>query len=145
MARGRLTVAKAERISEAGRYADGGCLYLVVKDTGAKYWVARLTIHGRQTDLGLGGLSYVSLEEARSEAGRLRKIARQGGDPRVERKREQLTFREAAIRVHRSLSPTWRSDRHAALWLSSLEMHVFPKIGDRPIETIGTADVLGQA
>ena len=78
MLAGRLTVARANRLTEPGRHADGNCLYLVVTPTGAKQWVARLTIHGRQTDLGLGGLSYVTLAEAREEAARLRKVARQG-------------------------------------------------------------------
>ena len=142
MAKGALTVAKVDKLAEPGRYADGGCLFLVVTKSGAKQWVARLTIHGKQTDLGLGGTSYVTLAEAREEAARLRKIARHGGDPRTERKREILTFKEAAIRVHASMLPTWRSPKHGALWLSSLETHVFPQIGARPLPTLGTADVL---
>ena len=138
----RLTVARANRLTEPGRYTDGNCLYLVVTPTGAKQWVARLTIHGRQTDLGLGGLSYVTLAEAREEAARLRKIARQGGDPRVERRREVLTFEAAARRVHANLAPTWRNAKHAHEWLSSLERYAFPHLGARPLDTIGTADAL---
>ena len=102
MATGRLTVAKVRRLSEPGRYADGGCLYLVVTPTGAKQWVARLTIHGRQTDLGLGGESYVTLAEARDEATRLRKVAREGRDPRGERHKEALTFK----RQRNAFTPT---------------------------------------
>lgn len=142
MPTGRLTVARASRLTAPGRYADGGCLYLVVTPTGARQWVARLTIHGRQTDLGLGGLSYVTLAEAREEAARLRKVARQGGDPRVERRREALTFEAAARRVHEGLAPTWRNPKHAREWLSSLERYAFPRLGARPLDTIGTADAL---
>ena len=125
MPAGRLTVARANRLTEPGRHADGNCLYLVVTPTGANQWVARLTIHGRQTDLGLGGLSYVTLAEAREEAARLRKVARQGGDPRVERRREVLTFEAAARRVHAGLAPTWRNAKHAAGWLSAVERYAF--------------------
>lgn len=57
--RGNLTVSRVEKAKEPGRYADGDCLFLVVTKTGSKQWVARVTIHGRQTDLGLGGVSYV--------------------------------------------------------------------------------------
>ena len=110
--------------------------------TGAKQWVARLTIHGRQTDLGLGGLSYVTLAEAREEAARLRKVARQGGDPRVERRREVLTFEAAARRVHADLAPTWRNAKHGAGWLSAVERYAFPVLGPRVLDTIGPADVL---
>jgi hypothetical protein len=130
MSAGRLTVAKVRQLNEPGRYADGGCLYLVVAPGGSKHWVARLTIHGRQTDMGLGGLSIVSLADARDEAARLRKIARTGGDPRLERKREQLTFAGAAKHVHEGLLPTWKNTKHAETWIASLERHAFPVVGD---------------
>lgn len=143
MPKDRLTVSWVNRVNKPGRYADGGCLYLVVTPSGAKQWVARLTIHGKQTDLGLGGLSYVRLEKAREEAARLRKIARQGRDPRVERRRGTITFEEAARQVHANLLPTWRNVKHAETWLATVENHACRQFGKRPIETIGTADVLG--
>lgn len=142
MRAGRLTVAQVNRQKEPGRYSDGGCLYLVVTPSGAKQWVARLTIHRGQTDLGLGGTSYVTLAEAREEAARLRRIAKSGGDPRVERRRETLTFGEAALRVHKNLLPTWRNKKHAETWLATVENYANPKFGQRPIESIGTADIL---
>ncbi len=142
MPRGKLTVAKINKLNEPGRYADGNCLFLVVTKSGAKQWVARLTIHGRQTDLGLGGYSYTSLDEAREESAKLRKIARNGGDPRLERKRETLTFGSATRIVHAELVPTWRSAAHGQRWLSSMEMYAFPQLGHRPIHTISPADVL---
>lgn len=139
---GKLTVSKVRQTLEPGRYGDGGCLYLVVAPGGSKHWVARLTIHGRQTDMGLGGVSYVTLAEAREKAAQLRKIARAGGDPRTERKREQITFSEAARRVHANLLPTWKNEKHAQTWLSSVERHAFPVFGERPIEKVTTADCL---
>jgi len=54
---------------------------------------------GFDQDLGLGGLQLVSLPEAREEAARLRKIARKGGDPLADRRKERRTvptFEEAA-------------------------------------------------
>ncbi|MFC6635890.1 tyrosine-type recombinase/integrase [Sulfitobacter sediminilitoris] len=142
MRTGKLSVAKLRQIAEPGRYGDGGCLYLVVAPGGTKQWVARLTIHGRQTDLGLGGISNVTLAEAREETARLRKIARNGGDPRTERSREKLTFSEAARHVYDQLRPTWKNKKHAETWLATLENYAFPSLGRRPIETISTADCL---
>ena len=46
-------------------------------------------IQGKRRDLGLGGVTLVSLAEAREQATRLRKIARAGGDPFDERRRER--------------------------------------------------------
>ena len=44
---------------------------------------------GKRRDIGIGGLSVVSLAEAHEEATRLRKIAMQRGDQLVERRKEQ--------------------------------------------------------
>ena len=84
-----LTAAKI-RNAKPGRYADGNGLYLFVDDSGAKRWMLRTVIQGKRCDLGLGGLSLVSLAEAREEAGRLRKIARNNGDPLAERRKEKV-------------------------------------------------------
>ncbi|WP_425051534.1 tyrosine-type recombinase/integrase [Psychromarinibacter sp. S121] len=142
MPKGKLTVSKINSLSSPGRYADGNCLFLVVAPSGAKQWVARLTIHGKQTDLGLGGCSYTRLDEAREECAKLRKVARNGGDPRLERRKQVLTFEQAARRVHEGLLPTWRSAGHGQRWLASLEQYAFPLIGERPMDTIGSSDVL---
>lgn len=142
MAKPGLTVAKVAKLSEPGRYADGNCLFLVLPKSGGKYYVCRVTIHGKQCDIGLGGASYTSLEDARDQARQIRKVARTGGDPRVDRKKEKLTFEQAAERVHTSLKPTWRNAKHAAGWLSTVETYANPVFGSRPIETVTTADCL---
>src|SRR6266581_9676462 len=84
-----LSATKVRNVIQPGRYADGNSLYLVVDPSGAKRWVLRTLIHGKRCDIGLGGLSLVSLAEAREEAIKLRKIARAGGDPLAERRRER--------------------------------------------------------
>ena len=123
-------------------YGDGGGLYLRVGPTGAKSWILRTMVHGRRREFGLGSAALVTLAEARELGRQYLKTAREGGDPGALRKREQLTFREAARRVHRNLLPTWTSTRHGEIWWSSLEKEVFPHFGNRPIDTIGTADIL---
>lgn len=139
----KLTAKRVENLKEPGFYGDGEGLYLLVRGGGAKSWVLRTVVHGHRRDLGLGSSSLVPLAEARTKARSLRKIAREGGDPDHVRKRESLTFEQAAARVHQNLVPTFRNTKHSALWLSSLQMHAFPKIGARPLHTLGTADVLG--
>ena len=99
-------------------------------------------MHDRRRDLGLGSARLTSLAEARTKAREFRKIAREGGDPDTIRKQESISFEEAAKRVHAQLLPTWRNKKHADTWLSTVESHAFPKIGKRPVHTIGTADVL---
>ena len=140
-----LTPAFVRNVSRAGRYCDGNGLYLDVRPTGSRGWIQRLTIRGRRTEFGLGGYPLVSLKEAREKAFANRKLAREGGHPLSEKRRAESmpTFAEAARRLRDQLSPGWRSPHHARLWLSSLERHVFPRIGETPISEVTSADVIG--
>ena len=140
-----LTAMGISKLSAPGRYADGNGLYLVVDKSGAKRWVLRTVVRGRRRDMGLGGVRTVSLAQARLTAQRSRAIARSGGDPLEERRRESKaipTFEKAAITVHTGLVPSWRNAKHAAQWINTLKQHAFPLIGPRPVSQITSADVL---
>lgn len=138
----KLSVRKVETIKAPGEYGDGEGLFLLVGPSGSKSWVLRTMVHGKRRKFGLGSASLVGLAEARDEARKLRKVARSGGDPNTLRKKEALTFWQAAERVHKQLLPTWRNQKHADTWLSTVRVYAKPEFGDRPIETVGTADVL---
>ena len=141
----KLTVKLIQAIKEAGRYGDGDGLYLEVGHTGSKSWILRTTVQGRRRDLGLGGISWVSLAEAREKARAFRKIAKDGGDPLAERRAKEgmPTFEEAARTVYEISKPGWRKGGvHVKHWISSLERHAFPVIGGRPVNTIQSGDVL---
>ena len=84
----------------------------------------------------------MKLADAREEARRLRKVARAGGDPETARNRDEITFEEAAKRVHQKLEPTWSNPKHAASWLSAVEAYAYPQFGKRPINKVGTPDIL---
>jgi len=95
--------------------------------------------------MGLGGISTVSLEEARELAYQYRKIARSGGDPILERQKNRglkTTLIQCAKKVHQINLPTWKNQKFAKQWLSSLEHHVFPTIGKLPISQVTSADIL---
>ena len=140
-----LSATKVRNIAKPGRYADGNGLYLVVDPSRAKRWILRTLVHGKRCDLGLGGLSVVSLAEAREEALKLRKIARAGGDPLAARRKERRTvptFEQAARQVHAEHSKAFRNGKHAAQWLTTLEVYTFPVFGAKPIDLVDSADVL---
>jgi integrase len=133
------------RNAEPGKYADGNGLYLVVDDSGARRWVLRTVVQGKRRELGLGGLTLVSLPEAREEALRWRKIARKGGDPLAERRQERrqvLTFEEVARKVHELHSANFRNEKHKAQWINTLRDYVFPIFGGQPMDMIQSGDVL---
>jgi len=140
-----LTALKIKKLTIPGRYADGNNLYLEVDKSGARRWTLRVTILGRRRDMGLGGISTVSLEEARELAYQYRKIARSGGDPILERQKNrglQTTLIYCTKKVHEINLPTWKNEKFAKQWLSSLEHHVFPTIGKLPISQVTSADIL---
>ena len=76
-----LTVSFVRTVAKPGRYCDGNGLYLQVDPSGARRWVQRLRVHGRDRTLGLGGCALAPLAEARAKAFDNRRLARAGGDP----------------------------------------------------------------
>lgn len=139
-----LTALTVKNASKPGKYFDGHGLYLRVDANGSRFWVQRIVIRGKRSELGLGSAALVTLAEARTAAIENRKLARAGGDP-LQAKREanaMLTFEEAARKVHELHKPTWKNEKHAAQFLSTLETYTFPKLGKLKVAEVGTADVL---
>ena len=132
-----LTAVQVRALSKPGRYADGNGLYLVIEPSGAKRWILRTLVQGKRRDMGLGGLSLVTLAEAREKALAYRKLAREGGDPFAERRKARATcsaFAEAADKVHAEHKVAWKNPKHAAQWLTTLKSYAIPVIGDRRVD-----------
>lgn len=143
----RLTALEIKAALSAGWYGDGGGLYLEVDAKGGRRWMLRLVVGGRRRDFGLGGLHKVSLAQARARAVEYRSLAYQGIDP-VAAKRARRpapvvpSFEKAATEVHRDRMKGWSNGKHVDQWINTLRDHAFPVIGSRPINEIGTPDVL---
>ncbi len=52
-----------------GKYEDGNGLRLVKRVDGGGQWVFRYTVLGRRREMGIGGLTAVSLKDARDHVG----------------------------------------------------------------------------
>ena len=85
---GKLTAMTVAKAKKKGFYADGGNLYLQVKDSGAKSWLLRFMVNGKAQAMGLGGVHSVSLPEAREKAAECRKLLSEGINPADARKAE---------------------------------------------------------
>jgi integrase len=140
---GKLTALEVRNENTPGRHPDGDGLYLLVSDTGSKSWVLRFQRRGRRRDIGLGSVKSVSLKLARERAATTRAQIEMGIDPVKERLREQGVplFSEAALTVWQEQAPAWKNKKHAAQWLSSLETHAFPSIGDVPVDQLDAGQV----
>lgn len=140
--RNRLT-ATAVRNAKPGKHCDGLGLYLIVSQQHGKSWVWRGTVRGQRREYGLGPASLVTLAEARQLALEYSRIAHKGGDPAELRSRKApLSLREAVEVYHRETVAPRLAERGAREWLASLEGHVLPALGDRPVADISGADVL---
>lgn len=143
----RLTTMQIKAARRAGWYGDGGGLYLEVDDNGGRRWKLRLSVNGRRRDFGLGPLHKVTLASARTRAAEYRALAYQGIDPTESRKAQKRaiaapSFEAAAGEVHRSRMKGWSNGKHVDQWLNTLRDHAFPTIGTKPVNMIGTPEVL---
>jgi hypothetical protein len=148
---------------------DGDGLVLVCAPTGARNWVLRVQSDGKRRDIGLGAVDpdgagkkafatgdtrlddtpimlrkALTLAEAREKAAALRKLAKAGADPVLERDRERKvipTFAEAVTKAHEALASGW-SDKTAKAFLTSLAEHATPKLGTLKVDAIGASDII---
>ncbi len=150
----RLTAAFVKHVKceeRPKRYADGNGLYLLVKPGiwSGKYWVQRLVIKGVRREIGLGPTRLVSLKQARILALDNLQLARAGGDPTtlrgVDPDATSPAFCDAVDKVIDIHKPTWKGTdggRTARQWRASLQEYAFPRIGQTPVCSVTTADVM---
>ncbi len=131
-----------------GEYCDGGGLWLRKRPDGGGQWVLRITIHGRRREMGLGGLSNVSLAAAREAAERWRAVAASGRDPIKEREKEareasraDTTLRVLAVEAFEARKAELKGDGKAGRWFTPLELHILPKLGRVPVEDLDQRDI----
>jgi integrase len=141
----KLNAKKVQGKLKPGMHNDGGGLYLRVSKSGARSWILRCRIQGKKRDIGLGGISLVSLADARKKAIAMRAVAREGGDPKADedRIRNVPTFEKAARLVWQSqIVPTAKNEKHKAQWITTLRDYAFPQIGTRGVDVIQSGDIL---
>ena len=139
-----LTAAAAARLQKKGRYGAGLGLFLVVKPSGSKSWVLRVKVGGKRLDRGLGSFPAVGLPEARRKAEAMRTELRTGPVPAPNTRKQESTaptFREASGRVLAQRKGQW-SAKWALVWQREFEKHVYPRLGDVPVDQISRRDCL---
>ncbi|MBS0242209.1 MAG: tyrosine-type recombinase/integrase [Proteobacteria bacterium] len=131
------------------QFHDGGGLYFEVDERNNGRWVLRLTINGNRTRRGLGSYPEISLSDAREEADRLRRGAASGKDVRAEERAAQAKTDAANITFEDYFREHFNTTIRAALnpkfatsYLRSVEQHLFPAIGQRPIAEIRTKELV---
>ena len=138
----RLNARAVATITDHGRHADGGGLYLSISPNGGRRWVYLYRWHGKPTEIGFGSARDVSLARARELARQARASQAEGVNPKDVRKPSQgATFGECADRLIETMRPSWRNAQHAAQWVMTLRHYAAP-LRRLPLDKIATDDVL---
>jgi integrase len=148
----RLTARKVATEMKPGLLADGGGLYLRVGRGGAKSWCLRYMIQGKAREMGLGGLSKVSLADARRKAAEQRVLLADKSDPLERRKAanaakkieaaRSMTFDECATAYIRAHELSWQNAKHRQQWQNTLASYVSPKFGSVPVGEVDVGMVM---
>lgn len=146
-AHNRLSATRV-KAAPPGDYCDGRGLWLRKRPDGGGQWILRVTIHGRRREMGLGGLTDVSLAAAREAAERWRAVAASGRDPIKEREklareasRADTTLRALSLEAFEARKAELKGDGKAGRWFTPLELHVLPKLGKVPVEDLDQRDI----
>jgi integrase len=149
---GKLNALMVSRQLRAGMHFDGGGLYLQVGTGGAKSWIYRYVLHGRERYLGLGPANAIPLKRARELAARARQLRAEGIDPLDQKRNERLaakvanakavTFDQCATAYMMAHEASWSNAKHRQQWSSTLATYVSPTIGVLPVQDIDTALVM---
>lgn len=138
----RLNARAVATITECGRHADGGGLYLSISANGGRRWTFLYRWHGKPTELGFGSVRNVTLARARELARQARANLAEGVNPRDVRKQSGgATFGECADQLIEAQRPSWRNAKHAAQWKMTLQNYAAP-LRRLPVDKISTDDVL---
>jgi integrase len=150
----RLSARAVSTLNKPGRHADGDGLYLLIDKGGAKRWVflfrwksAGAKGPGKLREMGLGGLSAVSLAEARERAGEARRLLANGRNPIDARRHAEAagqsatTFGALADALIEGLQHGARSKTYKSEWSKTIATHA-ASLRNLPVDAIQTADVL---
>lgn len=149
-----LSDTKARSMQPGGKALAGGVpgLWLFPSNSrGRGKWILRFVspVTRKRRDLGLGPYPEVGIAAARSLASQARAQIAAGQDPIQERALTSdvalasiatVTFRVAAVTLHKELAAGFRNRKHAAQWLTTLETYVFPTLGNTVVSDLRSSD-----
>src|SRR5262245_15359782 len=123
----RLSALAVKSMDKPGRHADGGGLYLQIKNGGRSWlFMYRDRTSGRLREMGLGSLAAVPLAEARQRAATARLMLASDLDPLADRKAKRAarqkarTFGDYCDEFLDSALAGFRNEKHKYQWRATL-------------------------
>ena len=137
---------------KAYKVFDGHGLHLYVTPKGSKLWRHKYRFDGKEKLISYGYYPLISLADARDKCRNSQRLLIQGIDPMEHRKQKKAviamdkqerenTFETMARKWLEQESKSW-SKGHAKKIVTGLERHIFPHIGNAPINSIKASELL---
>jgi len=131
------------------RLSDGEGLFLLIMPGGSKHWRLDYTLNGKRKTYSIGKYPYITLENARNERLKIKRLIIKGIDP-VQHRNElrQLnadnvknTFSGKAAEWLALQFKNW-TEGHTRTVKSRLKRDILPWLGSRPINEITAPEIL---
>ncbi len=144
-----LGVRKAKPSSKQKKLTDGRGLFLLLHPNGSKYWRMKYRLMGKEKLLAIGVWPEVSLIAAREKRNEAKQLLKSGKDPSAAKKNLKLNKRVAQSNTFGLVTEEWLEVKQKE-WKSpyfddvrsSIEIHLLPDLGQRPIEDITSSEIL---
>jgi integrase len=127
---------------------DGGSgLYLVLQPSGARSWAVRYRHAGRPAKLTIGSWPALTLATARKDAANALHELERGSDPAEARKTAKVEAAAAKANTVANICESYIRREGGKLrtvdqLVSILKRHVYPAIGDRPVDSIKRSEIV---
>lgn len=125
------------------KVAAGRGLHLLIKPTGAKFWVFRYRYEGKENSLSMGRYPDISLVDAEGKVRAAHKLIAEGDDPSEKRQSEKAERTANKTNTFKVWADKWwahwhkdKSPRHAEYVNRRLVADIYPSIGSLPISEI---------
>ena len=146
----KLTELACKKANAVGKkLTDGNGMYLLVHKNGSKYWRMDYRFEGKRKTMALGVWPETTLTKAREMRDQARILIQDKIDPLEQKKKLDRIRSEDHQRTFALLTEEWMkrqtsrwTEKHTSDVKRSLENHVFPDLGDRPINEIQRSEVL---
>jgi integrase len=152
MALTELAIRNAKPREKPYSLSDGDGLLLLVKESGAKSWVLRYWVNGKEKRTGLGKYPVIRLTDARELKNDFKRELAHGRNPQEQKKAEREEAAKAEVvrtATFEKFANEWYSQREEKWSLSTrrsmkrvMNAYLLPALGKRPIREITTQELL---
>ena len=134
------------------KLADGGGLFMQINPNGSKLWRLNYRIDGKAKEYAIGTYPNISLSQARMIRDEQKSLVANGIDINEKKKEDRRLAEEVnskEINTFRKVAEEWAKEYKKEVeeltftkQFARIENHVYPVLGDRPIELITRKDII---